>query len=138
MMYRKRHVALPDFYGYGEHIYADELGFRKEMKEEARTYVNREVFRYHVERVGLNLAFYDPVTDNFYGIHTETWPINVKILPRNRKESPYIGWQCESDTHDDGIIISSFEDVRDIWDNLRIKGDCLETVLLRSYITALN
>ena len=97
-MHRRRKIVLPDFYGYGDHVYTDQLGFLREMKHEARSLVTREVFRYHVEEVGLNLAFYNPVTDNFYGIHTESWPINVKILPRDRNESPYIGWQCESDT----------------------------------------
>lgn len=137
-MHRKRIIALADFYGYGDHIYNDELGFRKEMKDEARSFVTREVFRYHVEEVGLNLAFYDPVTDKFYGIHTEGSPITVKTLPRNFNESPYIGWQCESDTHDTDEVIATFDDVREIWDNLKIADASLETVLLRSYITALN
>lgn len=138
-MDRIRKIAIADFYGYGEHVYMDELGFRKEMKQEARSLVSREVFRYHVEEVGLNLAFYDPVTDQFYGIHRESYPITVKILPRDIKVSPYIGWQCESDTHDEPVVvIASFDDIHDVWDNLSIEGDTLETVLLRSYITALN
>ena len=137
-MNRTRVIAIPDFYGYGEHIYSDELGFRKEMKSEARSLVAREVFKFQVEDVGLNLAFYDPVTDKFYGIHVEDVPAVVKILPRNFNESPYIGWQCESDTHDEGEIIATFDDVHCIWDNLKINGESFETVLLRSYITALN
>ena len=137
-MAKQRKIAMPDFYGYGEHVYEDELGFRPEMKSEARSCVSREVFRDFVEVTGLNMAFYDPVTDNFYGIHRENIPIQVKILPRNRNESPYIGWQCENDTHDDGEIIALFDDASKIWDELTINGDSLEDVLLRSYITALD
>ena len=81
----KRKIAIKDYYGRDKHIYEDELGFRKRMKLEARSLVAREVFRYHVEEVGLNLAFYYPKTDTFYGIHTESIPIKVKILPRHRE-----------------------------------------------------
>lgn len=137
-MDRTRKIAIPDFYGYGEHVYTDELGFRQEMKAEARSLVAREVFKDQVEEVGLNLAFYDPVTDKFYGIHRENVPCVVKILPRNFNESPYIGWQCDSDTHDEGEIIASFDDITCLWDNLRINNEPFEKVLLRSYITALN
>jgi len=137
-MDKVRKISIPDFWGHGEHIYSDELGFRKEMNEEAHSFVSREVFKYHVENVGLNLAFYDPITDKFYGIHREDVPCVVKILPRNNNESPYIGWQCESDTHDVGEVIATFDDVRSIWDDLKIKNEPFETVLLRSYITALN
>lgn len=138
MILRHHFIALKDFYGPGEHIFEEDLGFRQEMKEEAKSLVAREIFRVEIEEVHYNLAFYDPVTDNFYGIHTESNPINVKILPRNRDISPYIGWQCECDTHEEGEIIASFNDVSQIWDNLKIDGSSLEDVLRRSYITALN
>lgn len=73
----QRKIAIKDYYGKGKHIYEDELGFRKRMKSEARSLVAREVFRYHIEEVGLNLAFYYPKTDTFYGIHTESVPVKV-------------------------------------------------------------
>ena len=101
----KRKIAIKDYYGRDKHIYEDELGFRKRMKSEARSLVAREVFRYHVEEVGLNLAFYYPKTDTFYGIHTESIPIKVKILPRHREWSDFVGWQCENDTHDEESFI---------------------------------
>ena len=134
----KRKIAIKDYYGRDKHIYEDELGFRKRMKSEARSLVPREVFRYHVEEVGLNLAFYYPKTDTFYGVHTESIPIKVKILPRHREWSDFVGWQCENDTHDEGIVIAVFDSVSDIWDNLRIDDKPFEEVLRESYITALN
>ena len=97
-----RVIAIPNYYGVGKHVYQDELGFRQRMNTEARSLVAREVFRYHVEEVGLNLAFYYPPTDTFYGIHMESIPVRVKILPRHREWSDFVGWQCESDTHDEG------------------------------------
>ena len=134
----KRTIAIEDYYGRGKHIYKDELGFRERMKSEARSLVAREVFRFHVEEVGLNLAFYYPQTDTFYGIHTEAVPIRVKILPRHREWSDFVGWQCESDTHDEGEVIAVFNSASEIWDNLRIDGKPFEEVLRNSYITALN
>ena len=108
------------------------------MLKEARTLVAREAFQYHVEKVGLNLAFYYPETDTFYGIHTETIPIKVKILPRHREWSDFVAWQCDNDTHDDGEVIAEFNSASEIWDNLRINGKPFEEVINKSYITALN
>ena len=138
MIERKRKIAIKDYYGKGKHIYKDELGFRKRMQSEARSLVAREVFRYHVEEVGLNLAFYYPKTDTFYGIHTESLPVRVKILPRHREWSDFVGWQCESDTHDEGEVIAVFNSASEIWDNLRIDDKPFEEILRASYITALN
>lgn len=137
MELKARKIVLPDFYGKGDHVYEDELGWREEMKKEARSMVSKENFDYHVVTVGLNLGFYYIDGDTFYGIHTEQYPIEVKILPRDRTEE-YIGWQCRVDTHDIGKVIASFDDEHDIWDNLRINGKTLEEVLERSYIMALN
>ena len=138
MIERKRKIAIKDYRGPGKHIYEDELGFRTTMLKEARTLVAREAFRYHVENIGLNLAFYYPKNDTFYGIHTESIPVRVKILPRHPEWSDYIGWQCESDTHDEGEIIAVFRSASEIWDNLKIDGKPFEEVLRASYITALN
>lgn len=134
----ERIIAIENFRGVGQHVYTDELGFRSDMLKEARTLVAREAFKYHVESVGLNLAFYYPATDTFYGIHTENLPIKVKILPRHREWSDFISWQCDNDTHDDGEVIATFETAAEIWDHLVIDGKSFEDVLCNSYITALN
>jgi hypothetical protein len=138
MIERKRKIAIRDFRGPGQHVYEDELGFSNRDFQEARTLVPREAFRFHVENIGLNMAFYYPNTDTFYGIHTESIPVKVKILPRHREWSDFVGWQCESDTHDDGEVIAVFNSASEIWDNLRIDNKPFEEVLRNSYITALN
>lgn len=128
-----RKIVLPNFYGEGRHVYEDQLGWQKDAKEDSGSLVSREIFRFEIEEVGFNLAFYYLDNDTFYGIHTERYPIECKILPRDRTEK-YIGWQCECDTHDDGEVVASFDDEHDIWDNLKIDGHSLEEVLARSYI----
>lgn len=62
-------------------------------------------FDFEVVLVGLNLAFYYVDDDRFYGIHNESIPIKVKILPRDTPDSPYINSQCTGDTHVDGEVI---------------------------------
>lgn len=133
----QRKIAVENFYGEGEHIYVDQLGWQPEERKEARTSVSKEIFEYEVVRVGLNMSFYYLDNDTFYGIHTERLPIEVKELPRDRTE-PYIGWQCEGDTHDEGKVLYSFDKAEDLWDNVRIDGKTLEEVLERSYIMDLN
>ncbi|MBO4557524.1 MAG: hypothetical protein J5693_02825 [Bacteroidales bacterium] len=133
----RREIAIKDFYGKGEHIYNEELGWGPDERRDAKSSVSREIFEFEVVRVGWNLSFYYIDNDTFYGIHTEEIPIEVKELPRDRTE-PYIGWQCEGDTHDDGKVLYSFDNPEDIWDNVRIDGKTLEEVLERSYIMGLN
>ena len=132
-----KEIAIPNFYGEGEHVYKSDLGWGQTQKEEARSLVSKEIFDFEVVKVGLNLAFYYIDNDTFYGIHTESLPIEVKILPRDKNE-PYIGWQCEGDTHADGDVLFSFDDASKIWDNVIINGKKIDEVLERSFIVALN
>lgn len=134
----ERIIAIENFYGPGKHVYEDQLGWGKEEKREARSFVSKEIFEFEIIRVGFNLAFYYIDNDTFYGLHTERLPIEFKILPRDRSE-PYLGWQCEGDTHYDGEVLYSFEehDMR-IWDIIKIDGKSLEEVLERSFIINLN
>lgn len=132
-----RRIALKDFYGVGQHIYEDQIGWDEQNRREARSLVSKEIYDFFVTDMGLNLGFYYIDEDTFYGIHRERYPIQVKILPRDRSEE-FLGWQCEVDTHDDGEVIASFDDENDIWDNLCINGKTLEEVLERSYIMAIN
>lgn len=129
----QRKIAIKNFYGEGEHVYVDQLGWQPEERKEARTSVSKEIFEYEIVRVGLNMSFYYLDNDTFYGIHTEQLPIEFKILPRNKKE-PFIGWQCDGDTHDDGVVLYSFNNAEEIWDTVRIDGKTLEEVLERSLI----
>lgn len=133
----KRKIAISDFYGIGEHIYEDELGWREDMKIEAKSLVSKDIFMYFVSYVGLNLAFYYIDNDTFYGIHSEENPIVVKKLPRE-KCSKFIGLQCDGDTHYDGENIGVYEDAEKIWNEQLFGGKHLEEVLLRSYIVGLN
>ncbi len=137
-MEKVRKIAIPDFYGEGEHVYEDQLGWQKLQKEESNSLVSRDIFEFEVVKTGFNLSFYYIDNDTFYGLHTEWIPIEFKILPRDRSKK-YIGWQCDGDTHRDGEVLYSFEDQSmEIWDTIKIDGKSLEEVLERSFILALN
>ena len=133
-----RTVVINNFFGDGAHLYEDQLGWTKREKTEARSLVSKEIFDFEVVLVGLNLAFYYVDDDRFYGIHNESIPIKVKILPRDTPDSPYINSQCTGDTHVDGEVIFSCRDPNELWDGVRIDGKSLEEVLSRSYIITLN
>jgi hypothetical protein len=134
----KRKIAIKDFYGKGKHIYEDQMGFDQKHKSEARSLVAREVFRYYMEVVGLNLAFYYPATDTFYAIYNDARPVEVYTLPRDRRRSDFIGWQCDCDPHDEDQLIATFDDISEVWDGLKIDGKDFEEVINHSYIVALN
>lgn len=122
---RKRELILPVF--WGEPLYRDQLGWQMAEKQEARSYVSKEIFNFEVVLVGLNLAFYYPTNDTYYGLHTEWEPIEFKILP----------YGC-IDTHKAGEVLYSFERREDIWDTIKIDGKSFEEVLNNSVIMCLN
>ena len=133
-----RKIAVPDFYGEGKPVYEDELGWWKETKEEAHSLVSRDIFEYEIVKTGLNLAFYYVDDGICYGLHTESLPIEFKILPMD-KASKYPCWQCDFDTHDDGEVLYSFNELSmKIWDTVRIDGKGLGEVLDRSVIMTLD
>lgn len=133
-----RTVAVEDFFGENEPLYVDQLGWTAREKQEARSFVSKEIFEFEVVKVGLNLAFYYVDNDTFYGIHTECIPIEVKVLPRDREASPYINSQCKGDTHAEGEVIFSCEERGELWDGVRINGKTLEEVLERAYIVTMD
>ena len=134
---RNRKIVVYNFNGEGKHLYEDELGWTINEEKEVGSLVSKRIFDFEVVDVGLNLSFYYVDNDTFYGIHRERYPIECKILPRDRTQK-YIYWQCDCNTHDRGEVIARFDDEHEIWDNLKIDGKSLEEVLLRSYITGLN
>lgn len=135
---RNRKIVVRDFFGDGDHLYEDQLGWTKREKREARSLVSKEIFEHEVVTVGLNLAFYYVDNDTFYGIHTESLPIEVKVLPRDTPDSPYTNSQCKGDTHVHGEVIFSCCDSRELWNGVKIDGKTLEEVLNRSLIITLN
>lgn len=133
----ERKLIMKEFYKDWP-LYEDMLGWQAREKQEAHSFVSREIFEFEIIRVGFNLGFYYVDNDTFYGLHTEVLPIEFKILPRDRSRK-YIGSQCECNTHDDGEVLYSFnERTMAIWDTIKIDGKSLEEVLERSYILALN
>lgn len=134
----KRKVALPNFYRKGEDIYEDQLGWPEWAKEDACSSVSKVIFDCEVVRIGFNMAFYYVDNDTFYGIHREAYPVEIKILPRDRNACKFIGYQCEANTHEGDDIIATFENPSDIWDNFKIDGKSLEEVIERSYIMLLT
>ncbi len=135
----KNKVVIPDFFDEGKHLYADELGWQPNHKTESHSIVSKEIFECFIVGCRMNLSFYYVDNDTFYGLHTEGNPIEFKILHRD-KTRPYIDWQCDGDTHDEGqtLYTFSFEDADKIWDTIKIDGKSLEEVLERSYIMCLN
>lgn len=133
-----RTIVVENFFDKGEHLYSDQLGWSKREKKEARSFVSKEIFEFEVVSVGLNLAFYYVDKDTFYGIHTESIPIDVKVLPLDNPDSPYKNSQCKGDTHAHGEVLCSFERPEELWNGIMIDGKSLEEVLNRSYIITLN
>lgn len=134
----KRRVAIKDFYGPGSDIYADQLGWQEADKKEARSLISKEIWDYFVCTMGLNISFYYPGNDTFYGLHTEEIPYTFYKLPRCRELDSYTGNQCSGDTHERGEAVYQTEDLNAIWDAVHIDGHSLEYVINHSYILMLD
>ncbi|MDE7442390.1 MAG: hypothetical protein K2M69_09535 [Muribaculaceae bacterium] len=134
----QRRIAIPNFYGENEPIYKDQLGWQEAEKKEAGSLVSKEIWDYFVCLVGLNISFYFPENDTYYGLHTEEVPYTLYELPRDKSRSPYIGLQCSGDTHEKGKPLFEAENREDLWNGIRIDGHSLEYVLNHSYILKLD
>lgn len=133
-----RKIAISDFFGKEEHVFTDQLGWQLAEKKEAGSLVSCEIWHYFICIVGLNISFYYPENDTFYGLHTEEIPFTLYRLPRDRERSPYAGLQCSGDTHERGEVVAEFQNRDEIWNNVSIEGKSLEYVLNHSYIIKLN
>lgn len=133
-----QHIVIHNFNGPGVHLFESQLGWQLNHKREARSAVSKEIFRHYIVDLGYNLTFYHVDTDSFYGLHTEWVPVAFKVLPRDLS-TPYIAWQCNCDTHQEGKVLCEFQeaDMR-IWDKLQIGGTSLEEALERSVIMLLG
>ncbi|MBP5582412.1 MAG: hypothetical protein J6X43_00450, partial [Bacteroidales bacterium] len=60
-----RRIVVPDFYGPGEHIYDDQLGWSLRERTEVRSNISKEIFEFRVIRQGFNLSFYYVDNDEF-------------------------------------------------------------------------
>lgn len=135
---KKRIIAILNYWGNGEHVYKDELGWSNEDRREARSNVSREIFEYNMS-IGRNLTFYFIDNDTFYEFFGELKHVELVKPPRNMNEE-YIGWQCDEGSHypSECELVQRYERDEDIWPNTLIDGQTLDYVLDHSYFVELN
>ena len=129
----ERQVVLWDFYGPGEHIYEDQLGWNLEQRAQARSNISKEIFKHHMLELGLNMTFYYIDADMFIEIFGELEKVQVQEPPRDKTQQ-YKGWESDSCSYFDGRLLYEFENDDDVWDGIIINGVCLEDILERSFI----
>lgn len=130
----ERKIAIRDFYGSGEHIFEDEMGFTSDMRDAMRSNVTQEIFLYAMGVLNYEMAFFYTANKTFYFIATMENPIQVLTLPRDIRLSRFIGWQCEADAYEFGTVIATYNTVQEIWDDFRIGDKSLEEIIPDSYI----
>lgn len=135
---RNRKIAIPNFYGKGNHIYEDELGWTAEDRREARTNVSKEIFEFQVLNVRWNLTFYYIDNDTFYEVFGELTHVEFAKPPRDRSQE-FLCDQCPaSHWPDECELIKAFDRDEDVWPGIVIDGHPLDEVLERSYIVELS
>ena len=138
-MRKQPFVIIPDFFGEGQPLLSNQLGWSVDQRRNAKTSVSRKVFEYFVEELGRNLIFYYVKDDNFYGIHSENCPTPVFIFKKDKSERYPID-QLDGDTHDydEGLVLYNVPCNQKIWDVVKIDGKFLEEVLQDSYIVNIS
>ena len=123
-------------------IYESDLGWSESDFMDAGSDDPERIFRYYVEIVGFNMAFYYVDDGCFYSIFTEQLPIEVK-----RKNVPDPDWDGKylilsrvggADTCGPGEVIYSTDDATTLWSELKIGGKPIGEVLERSVIMTLD
>lgn len=135
---KKRIISILNYWGNGEHVYKDELGWSNEERREARSNVSREIFEYNMS-IGRNLTFYFIDNDTFYEFFGELQHVVLAKPPRDMSEE-YIGWQCDEGSHypPECELVQSYSSDEEIWNNTIIDGKTLDYVLDHSYFVELN
>lgn len=135
MVSLNRNIVVEDFYGYGEHIYEDQLGFDEAIRKDAQSNVSHDIFVDYIGRRHYELGFYHIPTGTFYFITPMEHPMEVRILPRDERVSRFIGFQCDCDAAELGTVIATYETAEDLWNHFSIDGEHMEEIILQSYIT---
>ena len=136
-------LLVTDFWTFEPHdIYESDLGWSDCDFRDAESDDPERVFRYYIEIVGFNMAFYYVDDGCFYSIFTEQRPIEVK-----RKNRPDPDWNGKYltkkligsvDTCGPGEVIYSTDDATTLWCELKIGGKPIGEVLERSVIMTLD
>lgn len=120
-----------------------DLGWSKSLQQDSQSDHPETIFRYVVEIVGFNILFYWIKDENFYVIETEKDPIEVRKLYLNPD------WDGELElfkatsnfgpnTASPGLILATYDNPVEIWDNLKINGVPIGEVLEESCIVELD
>lgn len=132
-----RKVVVENFFGQGDHLYEDQLGWQRYEREEARSNVSKEIFNFEVVLVGLNIWFYYVDNDTFYVIFGELTNIELHECLRDRDEKFLYDQFVETDWYQ-GKKLQVFNKREDVWSGVSIDGKKLGEVLSRSFIINLN
>lgn len=131
-------IIIPNFSETEPHdLFESELGWGDGAADDAHSDDPEAIFRYYIDIVGFNIAFYYVDDGCFYSIFTEEIPINVI---RKFKDPNWDGkFIIDSvigavDTYAPGDIIYSTDDASKIWNELKIGGKSIGEVLERSVI----
>ena len=131
----KRQIAYRNFYGENKHIYEDELGWYGANFLEADSHNSADVLKYYLS-CNFNIAFFCVADGEFYALHREVIPMEVKRLHRDETQK-YRYEQAECDSHEDGEILYLFDEdvpVDEIINTIQIAGMPLSEAILRSEI----
>lgn len=121
----------------------DQIGWDKDDIANAMSDDPETIFRYYVDTVGLNIAFYWLKDRNFYTIETELMPVEVRRIYANpnwdgKTEFNKAGEDGVPDTSSAGEILATFDDETRIWDELKIDGVGIGDVLKESVIVKMD
>lgn len=139
-MNKESKILIPDFFGLGKPLLANQLGWSAMQKRETKSSVSRKIFESYVEDWGRNMVFYYLGDGNFYGIHSEQCPTPVFRFKKDLSE-PFIYDQLGyGDTHnfEEGKILYMVPCDQKIWEVVKIDGKSLEEVLQNSYIVNIS
>lgn len=122
-------------------LYESELGWAAMAEGDVPSDNPETIFRYYVDTVGLNVAFFYVDDGCFYSIFTEQLPIEVRRKP---KDPAWDGVHLIDsvvggvDTCGPGEVIYATNDASSLWNELRIGGKAIGEVLARSVILTLD
>lgn len=136
-------VLIENFWGVREPhaLLRSDLGWGKRDADDALSDKSEDIFRYYVDQMGLNIAFFWLEDRRFYYIYTEEDPVPVVRVDKDPNwDGQYLiqSFIDYGSTGSQGETIATFDDETKIWEELTINGKHLEEILANSVITNID
>lgn len=117
-------------------LYDDDLGWKESNRTDAHSTDSWNILKFYLDHYGFDLALYLVETDEFYYIDNMQNNEVLKLKDREDWDGHYIAERVEFShmPNPEPEVIYEYNDLRDLWNNLKIHNMSLKEVIEKSVV----